>query len=292
MEMTTMADKLHDIKIDELDSPKKTPLKNILTLLALLFIILVISVVITRLILGTDSGKEVEENANPSTLTAEVQADKNESLAANVSNGTKAALAAAAVATTAAVASNAKKVPVVSNILERNNSSSIKTPLRTHEPVKEIAKAPKTYKTPKHSSKAPKHVASSSHKVPKHVVRHTSTPKKKYEDKVVIKKSPKHSSTTSHTSSKKYSSKSSYLGGKEKKLSRAYYIQVGSYQNTKTILSKVKRQNFNYALQHISGKKLTRVFVGPFSSSAQAAKNLSKVKAHILKSAYVKKVTP
>ena len=39
-----MADKdLHDIKIDELDSPKKTPLKNILTLLALLLIIFVIN---------------------------------------------------------------------------------------------------------------------------------------------------------------------------------------------------------------------------------------------------------
>ena len=90
METTTMADKnLHDIKIDELDSPKKTPLKNILTLLALLFIILVISVVITRLILGTDGNKEVEESTTPAGLATEVQTDKNESLASSLSNGTK-----------------------------------------------------------------------------------------------------------------------------------------------------------------------------------------------------------
>ena len=287
METTTMADKnLHDIKIDELDSPKKTPLKNILTLLALLFIILVISVVITRLILGTDGSKEVEESATPAGLATEVQADKNESLASNLTDGTKATLAAATAATTAAVASGAKKVPVISNILERNNSSRTKTPLRTHEPVKPVkevkkvaTKAPKTYKTPKHtSSKTP---ASS---------KHTATAKKTYADKVVVKKS-----STKKYVAKKSSTKSSpsYLGGKQKKLTRSYYIQVGSYQNTKTILSNVKRQNFNYALQPVDGKKeLTRVFVGPFFSQAQAEKNLSKVKAHILSGAYVKKVVP
>ena len=279
METTTMADKnLHDIKIDELDSPKKTPLKNILTLLALLFIILVISVVITRLILGTDSSKEIEDNTNPVGLaTADIQTDKNESLTSGLSDGTKAALAAATVATTVAVASNAKKVPVISNILERNNSSRTKAPLRTHEPVKavkEVKKAPKTYKTPKHtSSKAPKST------------KHTSTPKKEYSDKVVIKKHVVKKSSTSHTTS--------YLGGKYKKLSRSYYIQVGSYKNTKTIINSIKKQNFNYSLQKVEGNSdITRVFVGPFFSQAQAEKNLSKVKAHILKNAYIKKVIP
>ena len=274
-----MADKnLHDIKIDELDSPKKTPLKNILTLLALLFIILVISVVITRLILGTDSSKEIEDSATPAGLaTAEVQTDKNESLSSSLSDGTKAALAATTVATTVAVASNAKKVPVISNILERNNSSRTKAPLRTHEPVKavkEVKKAPKTYKTPKHtSSKAPKST------------KHTSTPKKEYSDKVVIKKHVVKKSSTSHTTS--------YLGGKYKKLSRSYYIQVGSYKNTKTIINSIKKQNFNYSLQKVEGNSdITRVFVGPFFSQAQAEKNLSKVKAHILKNAYIKKVIP
>ena len=282
METTTMADKnLHDIKIDELDSPKKTPLKNILTLLALLFIILVISVVITRLILGTDSSKEVEENTTPSGLATELQADKNESLTSNLSDGTKATLAAATVATTAAVASGAKKVPVISNILERNNSSRTKTPLRTHEPVKPVkevkkvaTKAPKTYKTPKHTST----------KTPKST-KHSASAKKTYADKVVVKKHVVKKSSTTHSTS--------YLGGKQKKLTRSYYIQVGSYQNTKTILSKVKKQNFNYAVQNVAGNsKLTRVFVGPFFSQAQAEKNLSKVKAHVLKGAYVKKVAP
>ena len=288
METTTMADKnLHDIKIDELDSPKKTPLKSILTLLALLFIILVISVVITRLILSTDGTKEGEE-MTPTGLASEVQADKNETLASGLSNGTKAALAAAA--TTAAVATTTKKVPVISNILERNSSSRTKTPLRTHEPVKPAKEVKKlvtgTYKTPKHSSSSKHTTVTKKHTS---TTKHSSTPKREYADRVVVKK---------HTA-KKYVTKkstthsSSYLGGKQKKLTRSYYIQVGSYKNTKTIISKIKKQNFNYALQKVEGNaNLTRVFVGPFSSSAQAAKNLSKVKAHILKGAYVKKVVP
>ena len=290
-----MADKnLHDIKIDELDSPKKTPLKNILTLLALLFIILVISVVITRLILGTDGSKEVEESATPAGLATEVQADKNESLATNLTDGTKATLAAATAATTAVVASGAKKVPVISNILERNNSSRTKTPLRTHEPVKPVKEVkklvtttPKTYKTPKHTSSSKHTTVTKKHTSS---TKHASTPKKEYADKIVVKK---------HTTKKYVSKKSStthsanYLGGKKKKLTRSYYIQVGSYKKTKTILSKIRRQNFNYSLQSVDGKKdLTRVFVGPFISQSQAEKNLSKVKAHVLKGAYVKKVIP
>ena len=296
-----MADKnLHDIKIDELDSPKKTPLKSILTLLALLFIILVISVVITRLILGTDGGKEAEEGITPSGLATEVQTDKNESLATNLSNGTKATLAAAA-ATTAAAAvtttatSAAKKVPVISNILERNNSSRTKTPLRTHEPVKPVkevkklvTETPKTYKTPKHTSSSKHTTVTKKHT--SSTKKHTSTPKKEYVDKVIVKK---------HTTKKYVSKKSStthganYLGGKQKKLTRSYYIQVGSYKNTRTILSKVKKQNFNYSLQKVDGNSnITRVFVGPFFSQAQAEKNLSKVKKHILSGAYVKKVVP
>ncbi|HHS92366.1 MAG TPA: hypothetical protein ENK82_03395, partial [Campylobacterales bacterium] len=64
-----MADQnLHDIKIDELDSPKKTSLKNILTLVALLFIIFAISVVITQLILNTDDNSTIESNTSTTTI--------------------------------------------------------------------------------------------------------------------------------------------------------------------------------------------------------------------------------
>ena len=259
-----MAEKnLHDIKIDELDSPKKTPLKNILTLLALLFIILVISVVITKLILSTDDGKELDKDKKGTIVSTEINNDAN---------------------TTTKEKNSSVAIPIISNIPERNLTSRTKTPLRTHEPVKAVKevteKTPTKSKTPKHTTT--KHTTT---KAPKHpsVTKHSSTPKKEYIDKVVVKKAPK----------KVVTKTPSYLGGKREKLSSSYYIQVGSYKNTETILSKIKKQNFNYSLQNLNGKaELTRVFVGPFFSQNQAEKNLAKVKAHILKGAYVKKVKP
>ncbi len=69
-----MEDKnLQDLKIDDIESSKKTPLKNILTLLALLFIILVISVVITKLILNTDDGHEIDGNATTTEASAQTE---------------------------------------------------------------------------------------------------------------------------------------------------------------------------------------------------------------------------
>jgi len=145
-----MADKnLHDIKIDELDSPKKTPLKNILTLLALLFIILVISVVITKLILSTNDGKDIENNSSITTPATEVTEEVNKSIEVK-------SIAA---------------VPVLnSTIPDRNLTSVTKKALRTHTPVKTVKEA-KTYKTPK-----------------AHTAVKDSTHKKEYIDKVVTKK--------------------------------------------------------------------------------------------------------
>ena len=274
-----MADKnLHDIKIDELDSSKKTPLKNILTLLALLFIILVISVVITKLILNTDDGKDINDSAVTSEISTEIDGENNKSNL--ISNG--------AMATTAAIATTAAAVPTIKNVLERNLTSRIKSPLRTHEPVKsvkevknvkEIKKAPKTYKNPKHTQ-------TSSTKPAKHTSSHSSTPKKEYIDKVVIKKA-------SHATSKHSKSKS-FLGGKEKKLSHSYYIKVGTYKTARTIISKIKKINYNYAVQKTDTDNgmLTRVFVGPFFSQNEAEANLAKIKRSVLKDAFIQKVRP
>jgi len=273
-----MADKnLHDIKIDELDSSKKTPLKNILTLLALLFIILVISVVITKLILNTDDGKDINDSVNTSEISTEIDGDNNKSNL--ISNG--------AMATTAALATTAAAVPTIKNVLERNLTSRIKSPLRTHEPVKsvkevknvkEVKKAPKTYKSPKHAQ-------TSSTKSAKHTSTHSSTPKKEYIDKVVIKKA-------SHTTSTKHSKSKSFLGGREKKLSHSYYIKVGTYKTASTIISKIKKINYNYAVQKTDNGILTRVFVGPFFSQNEAEANLAKIKRSVLKDAFIQKVRP
>ena len=306
-----MADEnLHDIKIDELGNSKKTPLRNILTLLALLFIILVISIVITRLILNTDEGSVLESNGSKAELAN-----------GTVENNSSTATTHEAIATTAAVANlanqaknSAKKsavttaqavIPHSNNTLERNLTSAIKKPLTSHEP-----KVVRTYKEPRKSatSRVVHHTAPK-----KTVVKHTTTkhsatkhttitkkhitlrthPKKEYIDRVVVKKHTTSNSTKKHTITKKHTTTkhASYLGGKEKKVTKSYYIKVGTYRDTSSVLRKIKRNHFNYALVKVENDKtLTRVLVGPFISRNQANAQLAKVKAHIVTGAYVTKV--
>ncbi|CAA6799240.1 MAG: Unknown protein [uncultured Sulfurovum sp.] len=259
-----MADKnLHDIKIDDLDSPKKTPLKNILTLLALLFIILVISVVITKLILSTDEGAKIDANSSNVELTdttAETVADTN---------------------TTETTKESETTVPTISPLIkDRNLTSVIKTPLSTHQP-KEI----KTYKEPKKNT-APKETSNTPKKTPtatKNIAdkKTTTQPKKEYISQTEPKKN-----TASTTSSKN----PTYIGGKQKAVSNSYYIKVGTYRNSANIVAKIKKNNFNYSLVKVEDDKtLTRVLVGPFFSQNQAKAQLAKVKANILSGAYITK---
>ena len=274
--INTMADKnLHDIKIDELDNPKKTPLKNILTLLALLFIILVISVVITKLILNTDEGASIENNDSKSELLTDVNdSDKTTDTDKKAEDKKEEA--------------SDVKVPVLSsNIIERNLTSVIKTPLTSHEPKKDV-KEIKTYSTPKKNTEpkkdnSPKKVATTTRKAPA-VKTHTSSPKKEYIDKVVAKKN--HTNTTRSSSKKS----ASFLGGKRKDITNSYYIKVGTYRDVTTVVNKVKKNNFNYAIVKVENDKtLLRVLVGPFFSRSQANTQLAKVKANILTGAYVTK---
>jgi len=276
-----MADKNpDDIKnIAELTSPKKTPIRNTLTLLALLLIILVISVVITKLIINTDEGQEIEQN-NP-TLTAEVN-DSNESAVVQENSVLSSATTATAAAVTAAATTAA-----VSNVLERNLTSRTKVPLRTHTPVKDVkkeitastsSKEPKTYKEPKHASTAPVKNSASV----KHTTSHTERPKNV--DRVIT-----HSTATRSSSS----SRASYLGGHLKKITNSYYIKVGSYRDTSTIVHKIKKSNFNYSITKVKGDRtISRVLIGPFYSKHAAQKNIAKVKARILPGAYITKVKP
>jgi len=288
-----MADKnLHDIKIDELDSPKKTPLKNILTLLALLFIILVISVVITKLILNTDEGSTIENNDSKSELLSDINKTTDGDAKSDTEKNdvdTKNGVDTKSDDTSKKDESSDVKVPVLSNnIIERNLTSVIKTPLTSHVPKKEV-KEIKTYSTPKKntepktSAHTPKkvYVAPKKDTTPKKVY---VAPKKEYIDKVVAKKNTTNNTYSSSTK------KASFLGGQRKDITNSYYIKVGTYRDIATVIKKVKKNNFNYAIVKVENDKtLLRVLIGPFFSRNQANTQLAKVKANILSGAYVTK---
>ena len=274
-----MADKnLHDIKIDDLDNPKKTPLKNILTLLALLFIILVISVAITRLILNTDEDESSEINSSVNSTIIETE-DKKDSDDSNIATTAGIATAAATGAmlahraslternvstdSTSSSSTESKKDDASDN--KKDSGSKIKATLREHRPVKT-----KEVTSPKKHNPIPtrtKHVVK---KAPTH---HTTTPKH-HVDKVV-------------STSKKSSSTHSHLGEKRP----GYYIKVGTFKDTSIAVNKIKKTGLDYILiKPKNDKTTTRVLVGPFKSNWGAKQHLPSVKNSIAEGAYITRI--
>ena len=252
-----MADKnLHDIKIDDLDNQKKTPLKNILTLLALLFIILVISVVITKLILNTDEGQELDTNLTTSQIStdAENNSDANNN-SALTATGVAITGAAGAVASTAATnvkdtLSNTTNSVSTPKIKERNvtNSSKTRVTLRDHQPKKTVKEVASTHKKTTH--------------------------KKSYiEKKKVVKKTQAKKSIASYN------------------LTNGYYIKVGTFRDISTAVAKVKKTGLNYKLiKTKNDKTMTRVLIGPFSEEEAAKSHLKEVQTNITSGAYITRI--
>ncbi|HHH19671.1 MAG TPA: SPOR domain-containing protein [Campylobacterales bacterium] len=248
---------LNDIVIEDAENSKKTQLKNILTLLALLFIILVISIVITKLILGEDSDNPIEKHPVATTDTvngdAEANATGSSSALAAVAAGTGAAAGAIASGVNSAantVTDTVKKAPTLT---ERNSTSSTKQPLTNYDNTKK--------ETKKESSTASSSPKTSTYSRPKYVATAeraaTSTPKKE--------------------SSKNYNP------------ARGYYIKVGAFDDPSTAIKKIKSIDLNYRTIKSSGG-LTRVLIGPFYSQKDAADHLGKAKANVAKDAYITKI--
>lgn len=277
---------LNDIIIEDAETSKGNQLKNILTLLALLFIILVISIVITKLILGGDD----DTDARYLRTDATVQEAGESNLTGTISNGVAsatdgtgqamavagAALAGAA-ATVALTSKNAdaKKedstqasVNVRTPLLaERNTTSRTKVPLRTEQPAKSNTKSAST------QSETPKKKASSSSSR----TSHSTYTRPKY-----VKKKTTTTRNTTITATKTKSTSS-------KKITRGYYIKVGTYDNPSTAIRNIKAIKLNYKTTKTK-QGLTRVLIGPFYSKRDAQNHLSKAKSNVASDAYIAKI--
>ena len=277
---------LNDIIIEDAETSKGNQLKNILTLLALLFIILVISIVITKLILGGDD----DTDARYLKTEATVQEAGESNLTGTISNGVAsatdgtgqamavagAALAGAA-ATVALTSKNAdaKKedstqasVNVRTPLLaERNTTSRTKVPLRTEQPAKSNTKSAST------QSETPKKKASSSSSR----TSHSTYTRPKY-----VKKKTTTTRNTTITATKTKSTSS-------KKITRGYYIKVGTYDNPSTAIRNIKAIKLNYKTTKTK-QGLTRVLIGPFYSKRDAQNHLSKAKSNVASDAYIAKI--
>ncbi len=73
------------------------------------------------------------------------------------------------------------------------------------------------------------------------------------------------------------------------------YIQVGAflhYDPNSAFLQKIKKSGFEYKIKEfvINGKRIKRVYIGPFSSREEATKYLPKIRKTISKNAFITKV--
>jgi len=241
---------LNDIVIEDSDNSKKAQLKNILTLLALLFIILVISIVITKLILGGDNenNEATQIEANQTELTQSNNSSSTLSSDSTTATAVTAATAAA-LATTAVVAtSNSKEDKVKEEpkpvLTERNTTSRKRPSLRDRRTRESTTKA---------ETKREHHTKTTSTKK-------AYVPKKRNETHV------KHKSTAT----------------------RGYYIKVGAFKDPSGAIGKVKARHLRYK-KISTNNGATRILVGPYYSQKDAQNDLAKVKK-ITADAYITKI--
>jgi len=288
-----MEDKnIKDIIIEDAETSKGSQLKNILILLALLFIILVVSIVITRLILGGDDStdtahlradgtvQEIGEN-NLTGTVSEGLASSKDGVGQAVAVAGAAALSGAA--TTVALtskngddkaqsnthsgttASSTVKTPLLA---ERNTTSKTKVPLRTEASAKSSTKSASTGDSTA-TKKATTRASSYTHK-------HSTYTRPKY---VKTKTTTTRTRTTTRRTTKNSS----------KKVTRGYYIKVGAFANPSTAIRNIKAIKLNYKTTKTKNG-LTRVLIGPFYSRRDAQNHLSKAKSNVAADAYIAKI--
>ena len=288
-----MEDKnVKDIIIEDAETSKGSQLKNILILLALLFIILVVSIVITRLILGGDDTNDTahlraDGTAQERTIESNLTGAVSDGLA-SASNGasqvaTAGAAALAGAAATVALRSKnsddnkddstsevtaSSSTPKTPLLADRNTTAKTKVPLRTEE-RESSAKKVATHTSTSTTHRTTKH---STYTRPKYVKERTAPAVKK----TSTKRASTARATTHHSSS-------------SKKVTRGYYIKVGTFDNPSTAIRSIKAIKLNYRTTKTK-KGLTRVLIGPFYSQRDAQNHLSKAKANVAADAYIAKI--
>ena len=277
---------IKDIIIEDAETSKGSQLKNILILLALLFIILVVSIVITRLILGGDDNTDTAHLRADGTVQEIGESNLTGTVSDGVASATDGTGQAVAIAGAAALAGAAATVALTSKnsddksntetatassstvksplLAERNTTSKTKVPLRTEESEKSSTKSAST-----DSSTAPK-------KATTRASSYTNKQSTYTRPKYVKKKT----TTTTRTTTKKSSSR---------RVTRGYYIKVGAFANPSTAIRSIKAIKLNYKTTKTK-KGLTRVLIGPFYSRRDAQNHLSKAKSNVAADAYIAKI--
>lgn len=278
---------LDDLIIDDIQ-PEKNKSKGILTILALLIILLIVAIIMTRMFLGeNDKNSTVVEQKQEDLISPELkldtsghnqEADKKElDQLSSVMEETPAAKPANAPIDLSQPSSTtqAEQIkPETTQIDEASQPNTTLTPneATTIEPAKEeVALTQETsLDAPTEAiADAPQPAKEALDVAEENLENITEAPKKQEAEEVIETPAPK---PVTKSASRKPSTSSSY------------YIQVGSFtsQPSKQFLSVITKSGFQYKLD--KGKLL----IGPYSNDAAAKKDLPNVRNKINKSAFIK----
>ncbi len=260
---------LDDIVLEDFD--KKEKIKKYLLIGGSILLIFIIVISIVKMISDSSSAPQDQlVEVQPQTSTQEATQDENFQEVPITNEGTS------NTQTTSTAAANSSEVDqVIKEVIQQNKPAAAQT-------------APKTAAAPQ--SKSIKHAQAKVKEAPKAVQQaHNKTlhsPAKVH--KVATTKKASHPKKSVHPAKKASSKTAAVAHGN-------YYIQAGAflkYDPDKAFLKKIEKLGLHYVIKeyHINGKRIKRVYVGPFTSRSQALGALAKVRAHVAKGAFITKV--
>ncbi len=257
---STMNDhNLDDLIIDTPDHQNGGKAKGILTIIALLIIIMIAAIVLTKIILkDPDAQPAVLEETDMEMISPELTLQ-------HVTMGTDESPEAVAPKTTTieetSVVQEDTSAPQEESPLSTPQTAPVSTPASTKPPKPEHTTPPHT--KPKEVVKIPTSVTSA----------HTAKPKPQQTHKKPIK-------STATTTSRPKPIAASH---------EQFYIQVGSFSKApepnSQLVTAIRKQGFKHRIFTINGMK--KLVIGPYPSRAAADRAIVRVKALINKSAFV-----
>jgi len=250
---------LDDLIIDNIE-PKNGKAKSLLTIFALLIIVLIVGIILTKIIVE-DPKKEnamAEEN-NTEMISPELRLQ-------NVGQKIE-----------------KKEETKLSSIIEKELNEPVKAP-----EVKEVIETTKSVQIQKNEAEKIEEKVPEVVEVKETVTKPMNVEITKEFDQTVEKPEIKEPATQEkkQTPAKKQKAETSTSASEQ-----IYYIQVGSFSKTPVassrLLRSVKNNGFKYRIKTTG--KMKKVQIGPFKSRSSANNAIVRVKDRINKSAYVVK---
>ncbi|UFH59715.1 SPOR domain-containing protein [Sulfurovum mangrovi] len=288
---------LDDLIIDEIEPAQSNKAKSFLTIIALAIVVLIVSIIFTKVMLKAPEQEELLFEQNETELISpdltlqsapEPQEESEEPIAATKEeNGLK-------IPEEMAVEKVTEKIPAPKEEVAEapQEAVTVEQPEEVEKPVNVPAPKPLETETEPIPATMPKPVEEKSTDILNIVEEPAKTEPKPIQPiqqtvqrptntitQTVQTQRPANVITRPHETHTKYTSRGNY------------YIQVGAFSQTpnKRFLAKITRNGFTYTITKRSPRGLKKLLIGPYSNQKSAERALIKVQKLINKRAFLLK---